>query len=488
MRPTLLLYSFFIVTALFTRCGESVNTARHSPFPAPVSFDLDSILKRGRLILLTENSASTYYLYRGQAKGFDYELVKAFARHLGVRLEVKILDDVDQMFAMLNKGEGDIIASNLTVLEERMRVVNFSSPVYQTRQMLVQRKYDRNRPDSLFTLIKDTSELYTLPLWVHRYSSFFHELKRKSAQTGGRLEIHEAPGEISTDDLIRLTADGQIPATVTDENLAILQQFDYPELDMSLAITAQQDIAFAVRKNANGLLTAINAWLEQPSTKSKLKLTYEKYFTVEKQIGYRGLYKLPIMGNGVISPYDSLFKKYASELGWDWELLAALAFQESRFNPYAESWSGAMGIMQLMPETAARFGCDSLGQIEPNIRAGVRYIKYLDRFWKERITDKNERIKFILASYNIGPGHILDARNIALALGKADTIWHGHVAECLLLKTQEQYYTMEGVKHGYCHAKEPYEFVKKVFSNYEYYFSLRKPRSDDAEPVFSFVR
>jgi membrane-bound lytic murein transglycosylase F len=487
MRQVWAFYILLVVSAMCTRCGQGVNSSKHSPFPEPVFFDLDSIRQRGRLILLTENSASTYYLYRGQAKGFDFEMIKALAKHLNVRLEVKILDDVDQMFAMLNKGEGDIIASNLTALEERQRVVNFTSPVYQTRQILVQRKYDRANPDSLFPLIQDTTELSRTPLWVHRYSSFYHELKRKSALMGGQLEIHEAPGEISTDDLIRLTADGQIPATVTDENLATLQHFDYPELDMSVALTPPQNIAFAVRKNAPGLLGAIDEWLALPVTQNKLKRTFEKYFSLEKQIGYRGPFKMPIMGDGAISPYDSLFFKYAKELGWDWELLAALAFQESRFNPYAESWSGASGIMQLMPETAARFGCDSLVQAEQNIRAGVRYIKYLDRFWKERIADKNERIKFVLASYNIGPGHILDAQNIAQALGKPDTIWHGHVAECLLLKTQEKFYTMEGVKHGYCHAKEPYEFVSKVFSIYEYYFSLRPPRSAVEQPGFSFV-
>jgi len=130
--------------------------------------------------------------------------------------------------------------------------------------------------------------------------------------------------------------------------------------------------------------------------------------------------------------------------------------------------------MQLMPETAAKFGCDSTQTEEPNIRAGVKYVRYLDRFWRDKIPNDQERVKFVLGSYNIGPGHILDAVHIARQLGKSDTIWDGHVGECLLLKTQEKYYTLPGVKHGYCHAREPFHFVAKITAVYEHYKTVIK--------------
>lgn len=463
-----------ITVALSSGCGPGQNSASQSPFPPPIAFDIDSIVKRGTLVLLTENSASTYYLYRGQAKGFDYEMMKAFAKHLGVKLQVKVLDDVNKMFEMLNRGEGDIIASNLTVTPTRLDVVGFSTPVYQTRQMLVQRKFAPDHEDSLFTIIQDTTNLVNAPIWVHRYSSFYDRLKDLERTMHTPLPINEAPGEISTEDLIRLTAEGEINATITDENLAILQHLDYPELDMSVPITESQNIAFAVRKNASKLLVSLNDWLSKKDVKQKVEKTYSKYFKEDYLVGYRGPYILPELGKGQISPYDSLFKKYAPELNWDWRLLAALVYQESRFNPHAESWSGAFGLMQLMPETALKFGCEE-GQLEePNIRAGVRYIKYLDRMWREKIPNKEERIKFVLASYNIGPGHVLDAKNMAIQLGQNDTIWDGHVAECLLLKTQEKYYTMDCVKHGYCHAQEPFQFVSKILAVYNHYKSTGK--------------
>jgi len=450
----------------FLSCDSGVLHPERA-LPPPIQFDLDSIKARGRLILLTENSASTYFIYRGKPKGFDYEMALQFARHLGVKLEIHLLDDVDMMFEMLNRGEGDLIASNLTVTPARSALVAFSEPLYTSREMLVQRRYP---PDSAtYPVVRDTAELHLLPIWVHRYSSFYQHLQEREARTGVALRIQEAPGQISTDDLIRLTASGEISATVTDENLAILQQEDYPELDMSLPLTPDQPIAWAMRKNSGQLQKALNAWLEKSSTQQRSARLYRKYFGPETRLDYRGPFVLPVLSKNQISRYDTLFRKYSPQIGWDWRLLAALVYQESRFNPDAVSWSGAFGLMQMMPETALKFGCDSGQTEEPNIRAGVRYIHYLDRIWRDKVRQPEERLRFVLASYNIGPGHILDARNLARELGMSDTLWDGHVAEALLLKSQEKYYTMECVKHGYCNTREPYHFVRKILAVYEHY-------------------
>lgn len=461
---TFILFSAIIISSCRNNDEESVLN-----IPAPVYFDLDSIKARGKIILITENGPTTYYQYRGQGRGFDYDLIAAFAKSIGVKLEIRILDDVDKMFSHLNKGEGDIIASNLTATSEREKFVRFCNQVYETRQMLVQKKIDPLHPDSSIVILKDTLSLEDQSIWVHRYSSFFTRLKQIETNNNFDIKIHEAPGEISTEDMIRLTSVGEITRTITDENLAILQQIDYPELDMSVPISEPQPIAWAVRSNAPNLEKAINDWLSSKSGKKKVSKTYDKYFKIESYYGYKGPYQLPQLGPNKISPFDSLFKKYAPEVNWDWRLLAALCYQESRFNPEAVSWSGAFGLMQLMPETAARFDCDTSQLIEPNIRAGVKYINHLERYWQDRIPDPEERRKFVLASYNIGPGHIQDARNIARLLGKPDSIWTGNVAECLLLKTQEKYYTLDVVKHGYCHAKEPYHFVDKILAVYNHY-------------------
>ena len=432
--------------------------------------DLDSIRRRGSLIMLTENSASTYFLYRNQASGFDYELALAFAKHLGVRLEVKLIDDVDRMFEMLRKGEADLVASNLTITPQRSDTVSFTQPLYQTRQVLVQRKIDRGETLSSLA-ITDSSQLGSMPIWVHRYSSFYERLMEISATTGQTIKIEEAPGEISTDDLIRLVDDGAIPATITDENLASIELSNYDNIDASVAVSGLQDIAWAVRKESTSLLDALNKWLSGKDGAVRTKRLYRKYFNEAELARPKG-FVLPKVGPGAISPFDSLFKTYAPQLGWDWRMLASIAYHESHFNPEAHSWSGAYGLMQLMPQTAVRFGCSSTPSPECSVQAATKYIKYLQNMWQKRVPNELERTKFVLASYNIGQGHIIDAQNLARELGMKDTIWDGNVAEALLMKQQEKYYTMSCVKHGYCNAREPFIFVQKIIGTYDLYRSV----------------
>ena len=167
LQTFILLFIFSLLICVCSiGCKDEEEENFYPKFSPPIHFDLDSIKKRGKLILLTENGPSTYYQYRGQTKGFDYELVKEFAKHLGVKLEVRLLDDVDLMFQMLNNGEGDIIASNLTATPFRKRFVAFANPVYKTRQVLVQRKYSTESPDSLLPIIKDTLGLNGANIFV----------------------------------------------------------------------------------------------------------------------------------------------------------------------------------------------------------------------------------------------------------------------------------------------------------------------------------
>jgi membrane-bound lytic murein transglycosylase F len=436
----------------------------------PGIVDLDSIRRRGSLIVLTENSASTYFLYRNQESGFDYELALGFAKHLGVRLEVKLIDDVDRMFEMLRNGDADLVASNLTVTPHRSDSVSFSKPLYQTRQVLVQRKIEQ--PGSVYTLaIQDSSQLGLMPVWVHRYSSFYERLQTISSSSGQTIRIEEAPGEISTDDLIRLVDDGAIPATITDENLAAIELSNYDNIDASVPISGLQDIAWAVRKESSALLSELNTWLDSKDGAMRTKRLYRKYFNEANLARPKG-FVLPKVGPGAISPFDSLFRLNAPLLGWDWRMLASIAYHESHFNPQAQSWSGAYGLMQLMPQTAVRFGCTSAPTPECSVQAATKYIKYLQNMWQKRVPNDMERTKFILASYNIGQGHIIDAQNLARELGMQDTVWDGNVAEALLLKQQEKYYTMSCVKHGYCNAREPFIFVQKIIGTYDLYRSV----------------
>jgi len=184
--------------------------------------------------------------------------------------------------------------------------------------------------------------------------------------------------------------------------------------------------------------------------------------------------KMPSLPEGYISPFDSIFKLNAKTIGWDWRLLTALAYQESRFNPFVTSHHGAFGVMQMMPKTAMKYGCDTTDLAFGNIRASVQYLAEMDRALAKKVKNKEERVKFVLASYNAGLGHVLDAMVIARHMGLQDTVWYDHVEEALMLKSQKEYYTLEGVNSGYCRCQETYHFVYRILAFYEYYCKKRK--------------
>ncbi|MFA9221777.1 MAG: transporter substrate-binding domain-containing protein, partial [Sediminibacterium sp.] len=339
--------------------------------PELVSVDLDSIRARGKLIILTENSSSTYYLYKEEPKGFDYELAEQFAKFLKVKLEVRVIENLDSMFAMLYRGEGDIIASNLTVNAQRKKFLAFSPPIYQTKQVLVQRKDTANKLLENGIVVHSLNELDRLPIHVHAYSSFYRKLEEISKNNGMNLQVIEASGKVGTEELLQEVASGAVPATVTDKSLAFLSFEDYPNLDMSVDLSDDEDIAWAVRPNAYLLQGRLNTFLAGRSGKRLISKIYRRYFgRAEEQWtgGVQRFFSMPPILAGALSPYDSLFKVHSAIVGWDWKLLTALSYVESGFNPNAESWAGARGLMQLMPATIQKYGGDTLCPPDNNIK------------------------------------------------------------------------------------------------------------------------
>jgi membrane-bound lytic murein transglycosylase F len=438
--------------------------------------DLDAIRQRGKLVVLTENSSSSYYLYRGQPMGYDYEMLNDFAKSEGLALEIIVMEDLNDMFDHLHSGKGDLIACNLTVTSERKDKVEFTKPLLTTRQVLVQRKpnkwYDLKASQLEDSLIRDLKELADLDIYVHEYSSFYSRLQSVQDEIGKDINIISASGNIDSEQLIRLVAEGQIPYTVADENVALLNQTYYPQLDVKMPISFEQDIAWALRPNSSELLAALNDWIGSAVGQRKLTFAHKKYFESSKDQKDRTQSEYSSLNGNGISLFDDAIKKESQRLEWDWRLLASMIYHESRFNPNARSWAGAFGLMQLMPNTAERFGIDSTASSSANIKAGVSYLKYLEKFWEKRVPDRNERLKFILASYNVGPGHVLDAQKIATYLNKNPQIWENNVADCLLLKSQSEYFTLDVVKHGYCRGEEAYKYVKRIMNTYQHYQTM----------------
>jgi len=441
-----------------------------------VSLDLDKIKSRGTLKALVDNSSTSYFIYKGQLMGYEYELLSLLAKEMGVALEIILTPSIDQAFEKLNNGEGDIIAFTLTVTKERKKRVAFTNSHYTTRQILVQRKPTNWRNMKLHeieaTLIRNQVALIGKEIHVRNSSSYADRLHNLSEEIGGDILVIEDEKDVETELMIKKVADGVIKYTVADEDIALVNASYYPNIDIKTPISFPQQIAWAVRKNAPDLLTYINEWQGQLKKTPTYNVIYRKYFKSPRASLTRLKSDFSSVSGGQLSKFDDLLKVGADSLGWDWRLLAAQAYQESAFDPNAKSWAGAVGLMQLIPETGKRFGANNLNNPAQSIKAGVKFLQHLDKLWAKTITDKHERIKFVLASYNVGLGHVEDARNLAKKYGADPLIWEGNVAVYLLNKSKPKYFKDKVVKSGYCRGEEPINYVRLILSRYDQYKQL----------------
>ena len=268
-----------------------------------------------------------------------------------------------------------------------------------------------------------------------------------------------------------MVAKGEINYTVADEILAKVAAKIYPDIDVKTPLSFHQKIAWAVRKDQHPLLDTINTWLSKFNRSLEARLLYNKYF---KNIRSRKIERSEYFSyNGDrLSPYDKDIKAEASKLGWDWRLLASMIYQESEFKPKVRSWVGAYGLMQLMPETMKEFHVDKTSSADEQINAGVRLLKSFENQLPNTISDSIEKIKFTLASYNGGLGHILDARRLAAKYGKNPNIWEKNVDFFVLHLSEKKYYHDPVVRYGYMRGWETYQFVSDIFNRFEHYKSL----------------
>jgi membrane-bound lytic murein transglycosylase F len=464
-----------ILTAVTLILLVSFNTCRKKEKESFVQLNtLEKIKKRGSLIAVMDFNSTNYFIYRGEPMGYQYELLRLLAKHLDVKLEVIPENDVNKNFKMLQDYSCDIIAINLAITKERSKIIDYTYPHSQTHQVLVQRKPENwrslRKKDLESQLIRNQLDLAGKVIYVQKGTSYAQRIKNLSDEIGDSIIIIEKADE-EVEELVELVANGEIDYTITDENVALVNQIYYPILDVKTAVSFPQNLAWGIRKGDAEFKKVVDAWLKDFRKTKKYTAIYNKYFKNQRSVRIveSDYYA---QSSGKVSVYDDYIKKYSESIGWDWRLLASLIYQESRFKPKVKSWAGAFGLMQLMPTTARRFGVNKRSAPEKQIKAGVDFIKWLDvRFEKRGINDE-ERIKFILASYNVGLGHILDARRLAEKDGRNPDVWENNVDEYILKKSNPKYYNDPVVKYGYCRGSETYNYVYQILDRYEHYKNI----------------
>ncbi len=438
----------------------------------PVIIDIQQINERGELIAIAENNSTDYFIYRGHPMGFQLEMLQLFAKHIGVKLDLRVENDKSKAVNKLLTNKCDIVAINIPYNNKYYEKILHTFPYAHTHYVLVQRK-----PENRFSLSKDSVEqllvrnleqLKGKTVYVPAESFLYNVIDSNFLIIDNKPIFISKVAGMGYSELTALVEAGEIDYAISDEQTAFLNKTFYPNLDFKTILTTPHAFTWSVRKGSTALHDSLNSWLKTFIVTKEFKNLYAKYF---RNPAYKRMINdqyFSLQG-GKISPYDEEMKKLSVDLGWDWRLLAALVFQESKFDTGLIGIGGSMGIMQLMPATAANYGADSTSGPIENLKAGVRYIKWLDKHYSDGIDDLNERAYFVLAAYNVGHGHVDDARALTKKYNHNPNLWYGNVETFLKLKSKPQYYQDPIVKSGYCRCVTVSRYVDDIIQRYKHY-------------------
>jgi len=389
-------------------------------------------------------------------RGLAWQWITRFAEAQGLNVSAVPMEHPDAMLAALWDGRADLIAAPLFLDRAERRHYHQSDPFASSAPMIV-----RLRPDAkgstgpaLGPVMDSAALAITSPFSHHRYSGWNKFTVQRA--------LHDSVA--TEDELITEVLLGRVSAAIVSRLRAEHEAARLPALQFEGPAGEALPWRFVIRRNAPALRKALEAWQSDERELMALAKLIKAHTAPVPPPGPLRARRMKGLSHDSISPFDQYFRAHASGLAYDWKLLAAMAWKESRFDSTVTSHKGAMGIMQIMPRTAARFGLDTSSVVEDHIRAAARYLARLDTIWLRAIPDRQQRMRFVLASYNAGPGHIIDAQRLADQLGLDPTRWEGHVERAVLLLAKPRFYLRPEMKNGYCKGSQVFNYVRGVLA------------------------
>lgn len=439
--------AFIVEKAMTTRKGDRYLA------------DLDDIKARKVLRVLTRNSATSFFLYRGEQLGFEYELAQAFAKSLKVRLEIVIPPSRDALFSYLKEGRGDLIAAGLAATPERRKDWAFSAPYTKVSQLLLVPVSD--------TTTQGLADLKGKKIAVRQSSSYYQTLKPLKDKYGFELQL--VPEEMETEEILGKLGEGKYAASAADSNIVEVEMTYNDKIRSAGPIGELDDVAWAMRKESPKLKEEADAFIKSIYKGAFYNLTVKKYFKNPKQMREAASDDRSEKG-GSLSPFDALVKKFATQFEMDWRLVTSQMYEESHFDPAAKSWVGALGLMQVMPKTGLELGFPDVVEPEHGINAGIMLVSRYSKALSGPKVKEKDRMRMAIAAYNCGIGHILDARRLAADMGLNPDKWFGNVEKALLELAKPE--IAKKARYGYCRGSEPVAYVSRIQSRYEAYSKL----------------
>jgi membrane-bound lytic murein transglycosylase F len=433
----------------------------------PFTGDFDQIKKRKVLRVLLRNSAASYFLYRGELLGFEYELARQFARYHGLRFEVVVPPGHNELSTWLLEGKADMAMAFLEPSKSQRRLgIGYTRPYHYAHQHMV--VAEKDKVDGLSDMQRHTV--------IARKSGSDWKTLSKLQRAGGEFELKGVRDNVETEQLIQRVADASRLATLADEHILDIELAR--SIPVKSAFTLEQDVPHAIAIRArNPLLKAqLDAFIKSVYRSEFYNVLYAKYFKSKPSVLKLSKGRVIDPEKGSISPFDKTVQKYSEQYGFDWRLITAQMYQESGFDPKAKSYSGASGLMQIMPRTARSLGFKDVSKPANGIKAGVKYMDWLrDRFNGD--FSVADRLWFSLAAYNAGAGHVHDARRLAKQMGLDPNKWFANTESAMLMLSQKEYSSK--ARYGFVNGKEPVNYVREIKQRFEAYVGLSGTLASD---------
>jgi membrane-bound lytic murein transglycosylase F len=413
---------------------------------------LEKIRSQGEITVVTRNSPSTYFEDNVGPTGYEYELAKAFADYLGVNLVLKQANSLTDLYYKLENKEASFAAAGLTVTHtpQQNKSVTFSTPYMQVSQQVIYRRGGMHP--------KDILDLSRGQLFITSDSSHAFQLRAIQDKEFPELTWSESP-DFETLELLQMVANSEIDFTIVSSNEFEMLQVHYPNLAVAFNLTGAQPLAWAFPDSSDkSLVQAAEGFFRNAQTNGLLLGIKERFYGHVGQLNYVGAKRFQRQTDIKLAKYNDLFQQAAEKYDLDWRLLAAMSYQESHWNPRAKSFTGVRGLMMLTQRTAKELGVRNRLDPKQSIDGGAAYLAKLRKRLPEKIKEP-DRTWMALAAYNVGYGHLTDARKLTAKDGGDSNRWMD-VKDFLPLLTKKRYYKQ--TKYGYARGHEPVTYVQNI--------------------------
>ena len=433
---------------------------------------LEQIAARGELVVVTRNSPTTYYQSSRGPSGFEYDLAVRIADHLGVTLRVELAYSLDELFTRLERGEADIAAAGLTLTGERGdRFAYTRAYAGLLPQVIYKAGTQRPRRPA------DLESMRVVVLAGSSHARSLHALK----ESGFPHLRWEEIDEVDSMALLGLVDDGYADAAVLDSNEFTAQQSLYPRLKVGFDLGSEQDMVWYLAGNgsADSLKQVVDEHISQLDRSGELARLKELHFGHTDGVTRIGSHTFNVNMRRKLPEYEDMIRAVAEEYQIDWHLLAAMAYQESHWDPSAESPTGVQGMMMLTLPTARELGVSDRTDPWQSLRGGARYFKNIKRRLPNDIREP-DRTYFALAAYNIGRGHLEDARVLTERHGRDPHLWQDVMDYLPLLQKSPHYKT---TRYGYARGLEAVTYVQNIRHYYNILHWQELPEQQRGPPI-----